>query len=67
MFGIDFTGNPNLIHLYLPDRFEGNPLKKSFPLLAREVKPWPGKVDVEGMPDVPEESSPDAADGGDAG
>lgn len=55
MFGIDFTGNPNLIHLYLPDSFEGNPLKKSFPLLAREVKPWPGKVDVEGMPEVPDE------------
>ena len=67
MFGIDFPGNPNLIHLYLPDRFEGNPLKKSFPLLAREVKPWPGKVDVEGMPDAPEEPSPGADDGGDAG
>ena len=64
MFGIDFTGNPNLIHLYLPDRFEGNPLKKSFPLLAREVKPWPGMVDVEGMPEVPDEVATDAADGG---
>lgn len=50
MFGIDFRGHPNLTHLYLPDSFEGNPLLKSYPLLSREVKPWPGKVDVEDMP-----------------
>jgi NADH-quinone oxidoreductase subunit C len=50
MFGIDFAGNPNLAKLYLPDSFEGNPLLKSYPLLAREVKPWPGTVDVEDMP-----------------
>ena len=50
MFGIDFEGHPNLTHLYLPDAFIGNPLRKSFPLLSREVKPWPGKVDVERMP-----------------
>ncbi|MEX1037760.1 MAG: NADH-quinone oxidoreductase subunit C [Acidimicrobiia bacterium] len=53
MFGIDFTGHPGLSPLYLPDAFEGNPLRKSFPLLSREVKPWPGKVDVEGMPEEP--------------
>jgi NADH-quinone oxidoreductase subunit C len=52
MFGIDFRGNPNLAHLYLPDAFEGHPLLKSFPLLTREVKPWPGTVDVEDMPSV---------------
>ncbi|MGH3649219.1 MAG: NADH-quinone oxidoreductase subunit C [Acidimicrobiia bacterium] len=50
MFGIDFEGHPNLIHLYLPDAFVGNPLRKSYPLLSREVKPWPGTVDVEAMP-----------------
>jgi len=50
MFGIDFRGNPNLTHLYLPDSFEGHPLRKSYPLLSREVKPWPGSVDVEAMP-----------------
>jgi NADH-quinone oxidoreductase subunit C len=50
MFGIDFHGHPNLTHLYLPDGFLGNPLRKSFRLGSREVKPWPGKVDVEGMP-----------------
>ena len=51
MFGIDFLGHPNLAHLYLPDGFLGHPLRKSFPLLTREVKPWPGKVDVEAMPE----------------
>lgn len=50
MFGIDFEGHPNLTNLYLTDEFEGHPLRKSYPLLAREVKPWPGMVDVEGMP-----------------
>ncbi|MBW3610054.1 MAG: NADH-quinone oxidoreductase subunit C [Actinobacteria bacterium] len=50
MYGVDFTGHPNLAHLYLPGGFEGRPLRKDFPLLAREVKPWPGLVDVEAMP-----------------
>ena len=50
MFGIDFVGHPNLVRLYLPDGFEGHPLLKSFPLLSREVKPWPGSVSVEGLP-----------------
>jgi NADH:ubiquinone oxidoreductase subunit C len=69
MFGIDFEGHPNLVHLYLPDSFQGNPLRKSFPLLSREVKPWPGTVDVEAMPgsrddeetvDGPSEENPEA-------
>ncbi len=66
MFGIDFSGHPNLIKLYLPDGFEGYPLQKSYPLLTREVKPWPGTVDVEGMPgqadtsDEPSEENPEA-------
>ena len=55
MFGIDFAGHPDLTKLYLPDSFEGYPLRKTFPLLSREVKPWPGKVDVE---DMPENGSP---------
>lgn len=50
MFGIAFEGNPDLRHIYLPSEFEGHPLRKEFPLLARVVKPWPGIVDVEPMP-----------------
>jgi NADH-quinone oxidoreductase subunit C len=50
MFGIEFDGHPALRHLYLPFEFEGHPLRKDYPLLAREVKPWPGLVDVEPMP-----------------
>lgn len=60
MFGIDFEDHPNLKHLYLPDSFVGNPLRKTYPLLSREVKPWPGKVDVEGMPDQPSTENPEA-------
>lgn len=50
MFGIVFEGIRSLEPLLLPDDFIGNPLLKSYPLIAREVKPWPGDVDVEGMP-----------------
>ena len=50
MFGIDFDGNADLRHIYLPSEFEGHPLRKEVPLLARVVKPWPGIVDVEPMP-----------------
>jgi NADH-quinone oxidoreductase subunit C len=50
MFGIRFAGHPDLRKLYLPTDFEGYPLRKDFPLLARMVKPWPGIVDVEPMP-----------------
>ena len=60
MFGIDFDGHPNLVKLYLPDGFEGHPLRKSFPLLSRQVKPWPGSVDVEDMPSVENPEAPSA-------
>ena len=60
MFGIVFDGHPSLRHLYLPGEFEGNPLRKDFPLLARVVKPWPGLVDVEAMPeDAPSDTNPE--------
>lgn len=51
MFGVNFVGHPFLAHLYLPHDFEGHPLRKDFPLLARVVKPWPGVVDVEPIPE----------------
>ncbi len=50
MFGINFSGHPDLRKMYLPADFEGHPLRKDFPLLARMVKPWPGIVDVEPLP-----------------
>jgi NADH-quinone oxidoreductase subunit C len=50
MFGIVFDGHPDLRNIYLPGEFEGHPLRKDFPLLARMIKPWPGIVDVEAMP-----------------
>ena len=77
MFGIVFAGHPDLRNMYLPTDFEGFPLRKDFPLLARMVKPWPGIVDVEPMPAedqppqdevtgelAPENLTPDQADGG---
>ena len=64
MFGIDFAGNPDLSNLYLPDGFEGHPLRKDFALLSREVKPWPGTVDVEGMPSTENAEAGDTDDAG---
>ncbi len=61
MFGVGFDGHPGLRHLYLPTDFEGHPLRKDFPLLARIVKPWPGIVDVEPMPTAEGEDDEEAA------
>jgi NADH-quinone oxidoreductase subunit C len=62
MFGIHFEGHPDLRHLYLPGEFEGNPLRKDFPLLSRMVKPWPGIVDVEPMPGIDDAEESEAAE-----
>ncbi len=32
LFGVDFSGHPNLVTLILPDGFEGYPGRKSYPL-----------------------------------
>jgi NADH-quinone oxidoreductase subunit C len=45
MFGIEFTGHPNLVPLLLPDGFVGRPLRKDFELAARLARPWPGGKD----------------------
>ncbi len=69
MFGIRFDGHPDLRNLYLPADFEGHPLRKDFPLLARMVKPWPGIVDVEPLPGGGDgdDSTGGAADGASEG
>lgn len=66
MYGIRFDGHPGLRKLYLPGDFEGNPLRKDFPLLARIVKPWPGIVDVEPMPELPAKEEPDGETSGES-
>lgn len=67
MFGIAIKGHPDLRALYLPSEFEGNPMRKDFPLVSRRVKPWPGIVDVEAMPETeaPESGGDAQADPGD--
>jgi NADH-quinone oxidoreductase subunit C len=61
MFGIGFNGHPDLRNMYLPTDFEGYPLRKDFPLLARMIKPWPGIVDVEPMPAEDDTAAGDTA------
>lgn len=47
MFGIVFEGHPQPVKLLLPEPFDGHPLRKDFPLMSREAKPWPGAVEGE--------------------
>jgi NADH-quinone oxidoreductase subunit C len=47
MFGIEFEGHPQPVKLLLSEPFEGHPLRKDFPLMTREAKPWPGAVEGE--------------------
>ncbi len=39
MFGIVFTGHPNLKRILLPDGWKGNPLRKDYPILLQD-KEW---------------------------
>jgi NADH-quinone oxidoreductase subunit C len=47
MFGVAFEGHPLQVKLLLPEPFEGHPLRKDFPLMSREAKPWPGTAEGE--------------------
>jgi NADH-quinone oxidoreductase subunit C len=47
MFGVQVTGHPRPVKLLLAEQFDGHPLRKDFPLMSREVKPWPGAVEGE--------------------
>jgi NADH-quinone oxidoreductase subunit C len=51
MFGIRFEGHPKPVKLLLSEPFEGEPLRKDFPLMSREAKPWPGAVEGEEVED----------------
>jgi NADH-quinone oxidoreductase subunit C len=45
MYGIAFDGHPDPRRLLLPDTFEGHPMRRASPLMARSARPWPGAVE----------------------
>ncbi len=36
LYGIRFTGHPNMKRLYMPEDFQGHPLRKDYPLRGRQ-------------------------------
>jgi NADH:ubiquinone oxidoreductase subunit C len=47
LFGIAFEGHPDPRKILVPDDWTDFPLRKDFPLMTRESKPWPGAVEGE--------------------